>query len=199
MKITMKISRVLCSIGFCFLVACQDAYYVQDAYSESGDDELDVWESSAATMEAYETKEASNESLIYEIPYTRERPPSGVLDQLAWWGTGGTEGMAPYRATSNCRGCDISVDDNTISFSGFESNQKIVVSIYEYNRSPDACGRTTASHVSTFWFQINSYGSEVIYLTGNTSISLLVGGVYDYNSGSTLIKPNVSLDYEDCN
>ncbi len=151
---------------------------------------------SSSSSSSGSSQSANSSNAEFSIPYRAENSPNGVLDQLAWFGSGGSDGVDWYDGTSRCQTCDLTIQNNKLSLYGFESNQTLNIPLYEPTGF-DSCKRGTAKYITTITVTTNSNGNIDVKLKGNTSANL-ASGVYDAYTGVLLVKTNLSLDNSSC-
>lgn len=124
------------------------------------------------------------------IPAGMGAPPSGILEQVSWFGGGG--GLT-YR---ECGECMAYVDDNNnlqiINFAPYQ-NLKLVF----YRRTSEGwCGYGIADFVTIFQVQLDENGSLFLPLTGSTD-DVYVNTVIDADTGRYEI-PGITTRENEC-
>jgi hypothetical protein len=126
------------------------------------------------------TKPATQSDNQISIPATNDYPPSGILDQLAWFGTGGPEGHVPP-----CGNCSAKIDGGKLYLKNFKPNQSLKLMIYR-NTGFDSCGSENAEFVTMAKIKVDATGSLSTSIRGATS-DLFINTVLDANTGDVEI------------
>ena len=128
------------------------------------------------------------------VPYRRESPPDGILDQLAWWGVGGYYAES-HEATENCPHCSVNgslfgiyAHNNQVTFRGFYPNQVILLSIYEFAGEDPECEYSVADFLAFRSVEMSADGSRTVTFTGNLDAGLMIGDIYDAHTGELLMR-----------
>lgn len=122
------------------------------------------------------------------IPVGKGNPPSGILEQVSWFGGGG--GLTQR----DCTNCDVYVDDNLLIAYGFQPNQSLIVAFYRRITELDYCGFGTSEFVTTAQIQVDSTGSQTMPIGGSLS-KVYVNTVVDAVTGQVII-PGWELEPE---
>jgi len=99
---------------------------------------------------------SSNSEVNFTLPTSPDVPPSDVIEQIVF-NTGGGPGPD---CTSNCFG---NLDQNTVSLSNFQPNQRLRVDVYKYNKNAQEIG-SVYDFVTELAVQTDNNGSLKIHL-----------------------------------
>jgi hypothetical protein len=110
------------------------------------------------------------------IPSYNESAPQGILEQLAWAGTGGHNDPR-----GNCNGCSTGWKGDTLFLQNFEPNQELLLFFYRSSGS-DSCGNSTADFATGYGVLVNDKGFLELKVSGMDS-DIFLYEIYDANNG----------------
>lgn len=127
---------------------------------------------------------------VINIPSKKQNAPNGILDQLAWGGTGGEDGP-----TQPCGNCYIDIRGSNLVAENFEAYQNLRILVYR-DTGGNSCW-STADYVTTIYIQVDALGSLRKHLSGSVD-DLMVVLVYDEDTNEAVWGMFSIYTYTEC-
>lgn len=136
---------------------------------------------SAGLLPTIRQPQSTGDSNYIEIPSTSDVPPSDLIQQVAFSGSGGGEG-SDAGCAENC--LNINVPDGVLSFFGFVPNQQVRLVIYDDSNM--------GMFLTEVLIEVDNNGEYVLHLDfGNKHLGFFV---YDLK-GNVIFKPRAWNDH----